>query len=367
MAIAGVDFIVNRTDLADAEIVPASFPGPGELADGDCLLKVDTFAMTANNITYAVAREDLGYWTFFPHPRDGFGRIPVWGFADVLASAAPGVDVGDRVYGYLPMSSHLLVRPGRVSERSFFDMAEHRQERAPIYNQYAFTRSDPVYRPEDEAVISLFRPLFTTSFLIDDYLRENRCFGATSVVLTSASSKTALGLAYLLAADKSHGASVVGLTSAGNRAFVEGLGCYDQVVSYDEVEAMPVVDTVLVDMAGNADVLARVHHRFGDALKSSTRVGGTHWAGGFTATGPLPGPKPEFFFAPSHAQDRIKRWGGDGFQARVNEQWARLVARLPDWLEVVEGRGQDATMRGYQETLAGAVRPNEGRILSLWD
>jgi len=303
----------------------------------------------------------------FPHAREGFGRIPVWGFADVLASSVPGVSVGDRVYGYLPMSTHLLVKPGRVSERSFFDISEHRQERAPIYNQYAFTRSDPVYKSEDEAVISLFRPLFTTSFLIDDHLRDSDCFGAKSVVLTSASSKTALGLAFLLSGDKSHGASVVGLTSAANRSFVEGLGCYDEVVPYDEVEAMPAVDTVLVDMAGNADVLARVHRHFGDALKSSTRVGGTHWSGGFTATGPLPGPKPEFFFAPSHAQDRVKRWGGDGFQARLNARWTDLVARLPDWLTIIEGRGQAATMQCYQDTLAGAIRPHEGRILSLWD
>ena len=54
----------------------------GELADGAIRLKVESFSVTANNITYAVVGDGFGYWNFFPAP-DGWGRVPVWGFADV--------------------------------------------------------------------------------------------------------------------------------------------------------------------------------------------------------------------------------------------------------------------------------------------
>ena len=40
---------------------------------------------------------------------------------------------------------------------------------------------------------SLVFPLFTTSYVLDDYIADNDGFGATQVILGSASSKTAFG------------------------------------------------------------------------------------------------------------------------------------------------------------------------------
>ena len=45
---------------------------------------------------------------------------------------------------------------------------------------------------------ALLRPLFMLSFLVDDFLAENEFYGARRVMLSSASSKTAFGLAHLL-------------------------------------------------------------------------------------------------------------------------------------------------------------------------
>ena len=99
---------------------------------------------------------------------------------------------------------------------------------------------------------ALLRPLFMLSFLVDDFLAENEFFGANSVMLSSASSKTAYGLAHLLHARRD-GIKVIGLTSAPNVAFVESLGCYDEVVTYDAVTSMPADSPVAyVDMAGNS-------------------------------------------------------------------------------------------------------------------
>lgn len=75
----------------------------------------------------------------------------------------------------------------------------------------------------------LLRPLLYTAFLLDDFVADNGRFGASTVVLSSASSKTAAGTAFFLA--ERGDVEVVGLTSAGNVSFVERLGVYGRVVT----------------------------------------------------------------------------------------------------------------------------------------
>jgi len=51
----------------------------------------------------------------------------------------------------------------------------------------------------------------------------------------------------------------VGLTSAGNVAFTESLGCYDRVLPYPATDQLsPAVATAYLDFAGRADVRARI-------------------------------------------------------------------------------------------------------------
>ena len=93
-----------------ARVPRSAESGAPEIGSGEALLRVDTFGLTANNITYAVMGEAMSYWDFFP-AEDGWGRVPMWGFAEVERSEADGVEPGTRVYGYLPPSSHLVVTP----------------------------------------------------------------------------------------------------------------------------------------------------------------------------------------------------------------------------------------------------------------
>lgn len=364
MTPAGKDLIVKREALSEARIEDASFPDP--LPEGSCLLKIDRFALTANNITYGVAADQLGYWNFFPARRPDDGRIPVWGFADIVTSAHPDVAVGARVYGYLPMSTHVLIYPGKVSPAGFVDTAPHRAAMSPIYNHYALTTADAQWSPESEALISLFRPLFTTSFLLEDFHRENSYFGAETIILSSASSKTAMGLAHLLSGTKPEGMCIVGLTSTRNKDFVAGLGCYDLVLAYDDLDDLPDGPAAYVDMAGNADLRHRVHTQSGDALKSSRAVGMTHWqAAAGLSNRALPGARPEFFFAPSYAQERIAALGQAEFKARQDSAWAAFIAQATDWITVKEFLGEEAALDRYRASQRGDIAPNEGHILSL--
>lgn len=357
------DFEVRRDTLADTRVEQHGVPEPGE---GQVLMKVDLFSLTANNITYAVFGEAMRYWDFFSDA-GAWGRVPVWGFGDVVASRHAGVAEGTRVYGYFPMATHRLAEPGRADAGGFVDVSGARGELAPVYSQYMATGADPLYAREDEDQIMLFRPLFTTSFILDDWLAENGFFGAQRVILSSASSKTSLGLAFLLKTTRGDNVRVAGLTSAGNRAFVEGTGCYDEVIGYDEIEGLDAgTPAAFVDMAGNSSVRARVHTHFKDALKLSSAVGGTHWEAVGGGQEGLPGPKVELFFAPTHIERRIKEWGGTGFQQKVAGAWRAFIPESKKWISVSHGFGPEAVRAAYQEVLDGKTSPDRAHVLSLW-
>lgn len=356
-------FEVKRDDLRtwrDVDEVPTASPG-------EVLLRIDRFALTSNNVTYAAFGDAMGYWGFFPAADDGWGRVPVWGFADVEASTVEGIAEGERVYGYLPMSDHLVVTPDRITDDGFVDAVAHRAALPPVYNQYQRVERGG----ERERETAILRPLFTTSFLLDDWLADadgrhaegdGLFFGATSVVLASASSKTALGLAFLLA--QRGDIEVVGLTSPGNAAFVDGVGYYDRTVTYDEIGSLPAdVPTAYVDMAGSAKTLAAVHAHFAFSLKTSCLVGATHWEeGGSPAE--LPGPQPSFFFAPDRVVKRRADWGGADFERRVDEAWAAFLESVDGWLTIAERRGPDAMAEVWLDVLEGRTPPDVGYVVS---
>jgi hypothetical protein len=356
------DFIVLRDDLQQCQFVETQLLDLAALPDEALLIKVDRFAFTANNITYAVAGDVLKYWELFPAPGN-FGNIPVWGFGDVIASRHPGISEGERLFGYFPMATHLVIEAADVSKRGLRDAAAHRQNVAPVYNAYARVSGDAAFAGRQGDYQALLRPLFMLSFLVDDFLEENEFFGARSVILSSASSKTAFGLAHLLHLRKD--ISVIGLTSAANAAFVRSLGCYDEVVTYNEVTSLPTDRPVAyVDMAGSSDLRATLHRHFGEGMKYSGRVGLTHRSSSPDEPA-LPGAKPEWFFAPDQIRKRAKEWGPGGIDRRFGAAWSGFAPMLDRCLEVVEGRGSAAVKQVYLDTLNGRVPPSQGHILSL--
>jgi hypothetical protein len=353
------DFLVKRDDLRECRIAESDVPDPEA---GQALLRVDTFGLTANNITYAVMGEAMSYWDFFPAPA-GWGRVPMWGFAEVERSAADGVEPGTRVYGYLPPSSHLVVTPAGMDGRGFVDASPHRAPLPSAYHRYLASGADPFHRPETEEIQMLLRPLFFTSFLIDDQLDDDGLATRGPIVMSSASSKTAIAAAFMLA--RRDGVQLVALTSPRSAAFVEGLGIYDNTVTYDAIDSLESGPATFVDFAGDGEVRHAVHSHYGEVLVHSMAVGVTHWEGFDAGTDQLPGPEPTLFFAPDRVVKRSEDWGAAELEARVAEAWHPFCEWIGGWLEVVRSQGFEAVERAYLEVLDGRVDPKTAHVLSL--
>ncbi len=346
---------INKSDIRQHRIAA---PGAAPLQSGQVRLSLESFALTSNNISYALSGDFLDYWGFFP-TEAGWGRLPAMGFGVITESQNDALPVGGRYFGFFPVGDQHVVSAERTSG-GFVDIAPHREKHAMAYR--SFDKVDDTPGENDNAYL-LLRGLFVTSFLAEDFLFENAMFGAGQIVVSSASSKTAIAFAHRVRArGNTH---CIALTSSANVAFVEKVNLYDEVATYDDIETLADwAPTVFVDMAGNASVISRVHHHFGESLMHSCRIGATHWDQN-GSLGDLPGPTPAFFFAPSQLAKRGKEWGRDVLNSRMNTALDDFIIDSRRWMSIKETHGADSVVAAYDELVSGNISAETGHILSI--
>lgn len=354
---------VDRGDIRSAQAVtrPAA-----ALAENQLRVAVHKFALTANNVTYAVAGESIGYWNFYP-AEGGLGIVPVWGIGEVMESAHPDVGVGERLYGFFPMASHAILTIGEPRPNTLTDVSPHRLDLPGTYNAYQRTAQEPEIMRAMEDQRCLLFPLFATSYLLYDYLVDNDLFGADTVIVGSASSKTAFGMAHLLHHDQDVAAELVGVTSPGNLAFVESLGIYDKVVCYGEEAGQldAARKAAYVDMSGDSELTRRIHEHFGDRLTESCAVGATHWQSFGADTGELPGPQPQFFFAPAQIEKRNAEWGPGVVLQKAAAAFVDIARDVSEQVTIERIGEPDAVVSAWQDLVDGKVSPSRGLMASL--
>lgn len=378
-------FEVEKQHLEKTRIAPLIIEQ--SLKKDEVILKIDKFALTANNISYGVTGDLLGYWRFFPTQElstakalatsllatnslatSDWGRLPVMGYADVIASNSEQIKVGERVWGFMPMATHLKILAGRINETGFSDISPYREGLAPLYAAFERTSSNPFYAPENEDFEILLRGLFTTSWLVDDFMHDNQYFGASQYLITSASSKTSIALAFAI---KQRGKQpAIGITSAANQQFVESLGCYQQVISYDEISRLNAeMPSILVDMAGSQTTLTAIHCHFTDQLRYSCRIGATHHndmlPADLTTNNKLPGAMPTFFFAPAQLQKRSKDWGSRETMKQIGVSLLAYIEFCRSIITIEHTTDKSKIDAIYQRVLSGKADASIGQIVSL--
>jgi hypothetical protein len=349
--------LISKSNLRETQWIDSA---PTALSDGDVRLSLDAFALTANNVTYAAfGGPPMQYWNFFPSGEEAQGRVPVWGFATVSESKADGIDVGQRVYGYFPISEELIVSPVRVSPRGFMDGAAHRQGLAPIYNSYSFTSTDPAYVEGAEPEQMLFRPLYLTGWMICDFLMQADPRPDVAVV-SSASSKTAIAAAHSL---QRRGVRTIGLTSPRNVDFVTKSGLYDTVLTYDEVDKYEGTGTAAyVDFVGRPELTKAVHEACGENLAHSMVIGATDWETDRVPTADLPGPTPTLFFVPDYAANRAKQLPPGELDKQTGTDLVAFYPVSRTFVTPKSVKGAEAIAQAWLDTVEANVPADQGLV-----
>jgi hypothetical protein len=343
---------VSRGDLGVTRMAGS---GAGPPREGEVLFTVERFGLSANNITYAALGDALRYWDLFP-AEPGWGRVPAWGYLRVRSSRVPGIGAGRRAFGLCPMATEVTLRPARAGEATFTEGSAHRSGLAGAYNVYSWADAAT---PCTDDVALVLRPVFWLSFTLDDHL-SRQVPGTRPVIVTSASSKAALGLAYLLAR---RGVPVTGLTSARHYPFVAGLGLYDQVVPYDRAETLPAAGAVLADIAGNTALRDRIGLRAGRPIQVVS-AGLTQPDAAGTPDG-VPGVG---FFVPDEIRARAREWGWPALEQRFGAALDGFARSARSWLRVVRHRGLGSAGDLYQAVLGDRTgSPAEAHVVDVAD
>jgi hypothetical protein len=348
------DLVFRRDDLSVSEVRSATAP---ELKPGEVSLAIEKFGMTTNNATYARFGDDvvIAFWNAFPGP-EGYGRVPVWGVATVEDSLHPDIEVGTRYFGFLPMGSHHVVAP-QLTPQGFFDATPVRDFLHPWYRTYQFLDGNEGL--DDRR--TLLRPVYPASFNLADFVERKAAEGSRSVIVTGASSKVAIGLAEELVAREVE-IETIGITAESHLGFVEDLGFYSSVVSYDDLATVTTAGpTIFVDVTGSPKWRTDVCAQFADQLSATALVGFAH-SDAAVLPPELAGPEPEVFFTPAIEMEAIAN-EGSGYVDRYNKSEERFAREAGSWLSIRHGQGPSQILAAFRALLSGAQSPSTGVIL----
>ena len=113
------ELLLKRSNISDISVSQREVA----LDAGEILLQIECFALTANNVTYAAHGVDMAYWGFFPAP-EGFGIVPVWGFAGVIESRVDGNALLRGTKHRVATEGDVLVGKGRSDGRTLIFVPE---------------------------------------------------------------------------------------------------------------------------------------------------------------------------------------------------------------------------------------------------
>ncbi|TFK23688.1 hypothetical protein FA15DRAFT_757079 [Coprinopsis marcescibilis] len=378
-------------------------------------IKVDRFGFSANNITYQALGEHphFRYFDFHTAPTSELakthGLIPVWGFGTVVASKHPKITIGERVYGYFAPTRYLVVpvSPSDVNKHAFYVPRPNLPPNRRPYNQIQRCATDPTYSAVTDAenLTMLYRPLFWTSYWCEDWLYSTGCYtpsdnSKVSILISSASSKTAFCLAYLIQKRIGNGelknTKVVGLTSTRNAKFTENLGLYDEVHEYDTFRSDGAFQMqserqwIYIDVAGNGLLNKEIQRHFASSsngrVVKNVSLGVTNlqptssandsmkWShNAFDPTAPALAPsdarwpKTENFFMPEWLSVRKHQLPvSEIFQRQLNA-WGSLMKDCINWVELQPVLGAKQVHDAYTRLAKEGLGPDKGLIWSLWE
>lgn len=380
------------------------------------VVRIEKFSITANNVTYCHYGTAMQYFDFFPlvdPSHTSLAMTPAWGYGIIESVKNTNqVKVGERLYGYFPMATRCILEliPAKSNTHSSPSIYAFRPQLPAdrmVYNTYTRLSSDELYSKKFEDEVILFRPLFMTSFLLDDYLHHThkyfnlfapRPIGSgvegqksakrkfsVAVIVSSASSKTGYCFAHLLKAhrrfdpmiEQGISTTIVGLSgSPTSLRFISTslAGIYDRVSTYDAFlndEASDYDAILYCDFLGDKLFYARLAKKFNGRVAKRVVIGNTKWQSTMEENNKdntdlnFEDKNSIFFFAPSHFLKRNAELGGNKLLQQSASAWHQMLASSNKWVTIKPITSIASFRNVWEQTIRGSMDPAEGLIVAL--
>ena len=274
----------------------------------------------------------------------------------------------------------------------------------------------------------LYRPLFWTSYWCEDWINSsNYRSGVSHILISSASSKTAFCLAYLIGkrirrrdgdSEINKDMKIIGLTSKRNVDFTKNrlVGLYHEVLDYDSFTSARCFQQggqdgsssrwLYVDVAGNAELNKRIRALFASPNTAGTLVANivlgltnlqpstsvittttpkslgtnpfnmssedatttSNSTSTSSSTSSAFWPREEFFFMPEWLDIRRHQIPVMEIFRLQNQAWKELMEDCIGWVELKREYGAVGVEKAYRKlSREGGLGPDKGLIWSMWD
>lgn len=353
-------FLISRDDPTLTKTVSNTSILKTELGRDKVLIAVERFSLTANNILYVVLGEQNNYWDLFP-AEDRWGNSPAWGIGRVIKSDNNCLRKGERIFGFFPLASYCILQPVPVGTGHVMDDAPNRSSLAPAYNRYTRIDGAKNFSGRGGDWQMLLRPLALVGLLAAQFFKDREYFGARIVYVTSASSKTGIGVGRLIKGS-SPNIKVIGVTSRPKKGLVASLEIFDEVIDYQSIADIKLAPSILFDLTGNHEIVQEIHDKLGSLLKHSAAAGRSHWSAKSdrSITGEV---SPERFFTPLVMQHYLPVWGAKVFEQRFDAAVRSLKEALGEQIVLKEVHGSAGLADLYRKLLDGTNREKEGSVV----
>jgi NADPH:quinone reductase-like Zn-dependent oxidoreductase len=355
------------------------------LAENEIRLRVDKLGLTANNKFYMDFGEQPSFHfnAAYPTGDETLVNIPAWGLATVIESNVPDVPVGQTYRGFLQLADTIQF-PVTPSENGGFNVVRDKVHVA--YNSFVKVSSALASANDTESDIALVTwPGFVTGYGLCQQLVRRQYYGASTVILTSASSKVSLAASYFLKQQGNVPVKIIGYTSASNKDFCIQTGLYDDVVTYDDT-----LETnekcVLIDVAGNGSLYHRLQPKLikvlavgnsNDISEESSTFKQFSWIGTMKLIMTFMGmsnwfrswlnPQLELFFVFDIMQELKQELG----QAKLDVQMDAAMKEFVDaiitnkWMTVRTCDSLESIQQAHVDICKGNVKPSEAVVVDM--
>ncbi|GAA6170181.1 DUF2855 family protein [Sessilibacter corallicola] len=240
------------------------------LQDGAFLAKLERFGFSGSSLPQSQSTVSNPSNFVQENASDTTQNLYVWGYAQIIESNREGFDKGLGFYGWFPMTRYLVWNPDREVVSTQMRVGSENDSVVKAHTMPALDEAE-LFDLIDPDLYVYLRPMLDVAFALGRTLLENGFKGAQQLVITGASSKTALILAFFLKYWRSIGGfsnvpKVVGITSHRHRNHIDGLQYYDEIHTYNDISRLLQAPSLVVDLSSGPQILAMLHYHLKSQL-----------------------------------------------------------------------------------------------------